>query len=209
MSRRSALLIVAVLAFAGCGDDEKAGTATTADAGSDGDDAGDDDNQDRDALRDEYVAALVATASAEEMDVFGEGTAECLAPGFVDAVGVEQFVELGLTPDDIREAGPDVDVLEGIEPTTEMAEGIADVMFECIDFGDLFAQAVAGQPEGALVTDAQWDCVNESMASNDEFRAGLVESMLADESDNVEDPFDGPLLIEILEGCDISPELLG
>ncbi len=216
MTRSFVVLCVAALSLAACGgDDDKATTTTLADVADDdrkNDDGktNDDDSDDSDSgLRDQYVDALVGSAASTDFEAFGPGALECLAPGFVDAIGVDALVDRGITPDEIREAGPDVDVLDDLEPTPEIASGLADVLFECIDFGEVFAASVGTDPSLASVTDEQWGCAGDAMESSDVLRQSLVDSMLADESDNTEDPFSGEVFASILEGCGIASDLLG
>jgi hypothetical protein len=151
-----------------------------------------------------YAAAIadsMRASMADELPV-SEGDAQCVGEGVVNVVGVEPFEEAGLTPEDIRQ-DPERDLDELItDPTPEQAEGLVDVIFECVDMGALFAagfQASAAEDD-VQVPQEKVECIGENFERNDRLRDLFARSIF-EGSDPDFDEGGAELLGEILGNC--------
>lgn len=211
------LALLVALGAAACGGDDStsepaadATDPTEGTAATDTTDATDATDAGADALRQEYIDAAIASATSDEMEsTFGPGTIECLAPGMVDVVGVETFQELGITPEDMANAGPDQDLLAGVDPTQEQAEAFTDVVFDCVDFGAMLQRIYESGPMVEGIDASAWTCVGDAIESDDTMRSAMVASILASDDEDVTDPFSTPTFASILDGCGIDASAFG
>ncbi|HET6953164.1 MAG TPA: hypothetical protein VFI47_22470, partial [Acidimicrobiales bacterium] len=140
------LVVLAVVAGAGCGSDEGAGEALG------GALVGD---------RQAYVDAIVAASEGDgELDA---GQVTCLARGYVDGVGTGVLREAGITPESIRD-DPDANPTDaGLALTTAQAEAIYDEVSGCLDVQALMVYSLttaSAMPEAAKA------CVAESLSED-------------------------------------------
>jgi len=149
----------------------------------------------------EYVAAIVASSTD-----FGEEETRCLAEGVVDIVGVEELQSNGITPDNI---GSGDGVLGDYVPAQATVDELVDMMFGCVNFGELFLQGMTGS--GLAIPDDQIRCIGSELAESQEFRDFVSASVFSDATGGT-----GPdesamqtLVVGIFETCGVDMTALG
>ena len=124
----------ALLLLVGCTDDASDGGSTTTTAAAD---AGGDTSTTRPAIDPDsieggeqaYVDAFVATyqGTGGSNPLFTETQAECLAPAWVSAIGIDRFAAAGVAPDDIENFEVGLDAVDiPAEVADEMVADITD-----------------------------------------------------------------------------------
>ena len=111
----------------------------------------------------------------------------------------------GLTPEKIAEG--DEDWVEFL-PTEAQANAMLDVMFECVDFGEMMATEMYF----ASLTRPQVECIGTGMEMNPEFRAYWLSLMTrpVDEIDTTDDTVDlQSALKDIASRCGVDPSIVG
>ncbi len=150
-------------------------TEATGETGEPSPDAGDADRQD-------YVDALASAASDD--DFATPEQSECLAEGWVDAIGVDELRAAGIAPEQFAD-GDDFQ-LDALDLDEATAGTMYDQFATCdLDLRELFLTSFG--EEGDLTPDQQ-ACVEDTF-SEDAVRASFIADILGD--DTVEDPFDG------------------
>jgi len=170
MRKPSLLVCVVVLAFAAvaCGssggsdatdttDTTKAADATTT-TESDGPPVTVDDSV-ADLTEDDYTEAFAANLSGGDKDsgqlVIGEDEAACVAPLWVDVIGVDALQAAGLTTDDVADPAFDGSVIDIDE---DQGQEMVDAFETCdVDIYALFAESLTGG-----LTPEQQSCVAEN-----------------------------------------------
>jgi hypothetical protein len=158
---------LAVAALTACGDDDDGGSATTADAAetnassSDGTSTGSTVSA-ADATEDDYLAAIERslTSGAETGQVATSSEqAECVAPKWLDTIGVDRLKEQGIAPAQI---GDDIDddgsALSDLGLTEDEGNALYDAFGDCgVDIEQQFLTAITddlNQEAAACVADA-------------------------------------------------------
>lgn len=165
-----------------------------------------DDGGSADGGEGDYVDAIAAQIEAESETESGlpvsEDEARCLATGFVDALGVDGLVDLGLDVEAI-EAGEELDESQLSE---DEARTVTDAMFECVDFTALFVESMAGSD----VSEESAECLAEGLEGSDAFRDMIVAGMLGGDAGSFEqqDPETQAAFTEIVTECLSGEELL-
>lgn len=199
MKRLLTLLAVLGLLLAACGDDDT--TTTTDDPTVDADaesaddggsaDADTDDTEAVDASDDDYVAALAADLREGESFPGTDEQIECLAGGFVEAIGgSDELAAAGVTPQELADAespeslGVDIDV-------EQVSKDLVGTFQSCdYDLIKLLAESLGEEaPEGFE------ECVRAEI-SNDEL-AEVFARAIADPGN--QDAISG--ILPTLEGC--------
>lgn len=199
MKRLLPLLAVLGLLLAACGDDDDTTTDDTVedtDAASEDDtatteDAAGTDGEPVDASDDEYVAALAADLQEGESFPGTDEQIECLAGGFVEAVGgAEELNAAGISPEELATAespeavGLDVDV-------EQVSSDLVDTFQSCeYDLIALLAESLGPDAPAGFE-----DCVRAEV-SNDEL-ARVFAGAIADpgNQDAIQE------ILPVLEGC--------
>jgi hypothetical protein len=191
--RLSALATAAAFALllGACGDDDdaepSAATETTAADGAEGD--GDGGGDGADAGVDEFVAAIVAEATEDELEVIGEERSECIARALAAAVTVERLNEGDISPEEF--AGPEFSFEdEGLELDDAQRQQLETDFAACGSAIDLFVDFL--QNAGAEVGPEQETCVREAV-TEEQAVTYFVNGLLGQEPD--------PELETALRGC--------
>jgi hypothetical protein len=182
-----AVLGAAALLAAGCG------------GGGDGGDAASSEGQ-------EYVDAIVASfneSSETGSTPISEDDARCAGEGFVETLGVDRLEEAGITPEQLRDA----DNLTAVVPdvTTEEADALVDVIYDCIDISGVFVAGFA-ESAGATLPDDTVECLAGNFENSERLREAFANSILTGEDPDFES--DTSLITEILGDCMTIEELL-
>jgi hypothetical protein len=154
----------------------------------------------------QYVAAIMASADTQ---TFKAGETKCIAEGAVDVIGVETFQKAGVTPESMTNSS-ESKLLSGFKPTEAQANALVDMMFKCVDFGTMFADAM-----GATAVSIPADklrCVGDQLEVNKAFRASLISSMLDAQTTSTDPAAGGDLesaMLEILTKCAVNLANLG
>lgn len=132
------------------------------------------------ATRDDYVDALLASLEAED-DVLPRDVAACVAPLWIDAIGVETLEDALITPEDL-ETG--TDELGDLEYPRSTAEAMVDA-FETCDM-PLTEVIVAALPAEAREDPAVADCV-EGAVEEDLLREALIAELTGEDTSDYDD----------------------
>jgi hypothetical protein len=153
-----AVLAVGLVALAGCGDDD--------DAGGDGGDVS--------AEEQPYVDAMVTSfqqGDEDELTLTAEQS-ECVAPRWVDTIGVERFEDAGIEPADISDDGDDE--LSDLGLDEEQGGELYDAFGACdVDVKGLFIESLAGEQD---LAEEDRDCLAENF-DDDLLRRVMVVSL--------------------------------
>jgi hypothetical protein len=179
MARMLALLVggAAMVLAAGCGDD-------------DDDDAGGADVSEE---AQPYVDAMVegmATADEEGDLQLDSEQAECLAPRWVETIGVERLQEAGIEPDDFAsDADPD---LSAMDLSEDEGNELYDAFGAC-DI-DLKSEFIASLAADQNLSDEDAECLRDAF-SDDFLRRIMVTSLIeGDEALDQNEELTGELL---------------
>lgn len=167
----AAILLLVVGGVAACGDDDDSdASSTTTEASSDSatdggaDDATDDTEPDAGpsdgGLRDQYVDAIVAIGSEDDLEGFTEEDRVCVAEAFVDSFGAEEIQAAGIAVEDIAEYGAPGEL--GLDFSDDQADAFYDQLTSCLDLRELLIEGALG---GELSPEAA-DCINENLTDD-------------------------------------------
>jgi hypothetical protein len=154
----------------------------------------------------QYVAAIVASAGSETFNV---DETKCVAEGAVDVIGIETFQSAGVTPEDMTNSTESA-LLPGFKPTEAQANALVDMMFKCVDFGTMFADAM-GATAVSVPTD-KLHCVGDQLEVNKAFRASLITTMLDAQTTTTDPAAGGDLesaMLEVFTKCGVNLADLG
>jgi hypothetical protein len=206
-SRRVAMAVTLAFALSGataCGSDdggsddagsETTTTAAATDAEASGDEpepetetepTGDEDPdappaEAGDADRQDYIDALAAAAGND--DFADPDQSECLAEGWIDAIGADELRDAGITPEQFADGGDEELQALGLDEDT--ADEMYDQFAACdLDLRELIIGS--SQAESGLTPDQQ-SCVEDTL-TDEALRAWFVADLLGGE--DVEDPFE-------------------
>lgn len=129
----------------------------------------------------DYADALVASYDPRSDDVFSMDVVECVAPIWVEAIGVGTFQSAGVTPGDLEHGGAGLDDVELDQAT---AETIVDALPGCgLPLFDLFVDGL-----GSDVTDdpATVACVRGAV-SETQVRDALIGQIMGSSASDPED----------------------
>lgn len=209
--RRSALLAAALavsaLALASCGSsgddgDGDEGTTTeataTTEAGANGDEGEAEPDEDvSDVTAEDYTAALQSfftTGVAEDGDlVLADGEAECVAPQWVEAIGVEAFHEAGTTTEALADPGY---AFLDLELDGATAQAMIDAFDGC--GVDIYGQLASSLTLG--LTDEQQACAVEEI--DPELANALLLTAFSSTEGDGSEAFDA-LLTQLQTACDL------
>lgn len=187
--RRLAIVVALLVIAAACGDDDGGGGS------SEGSDA--------------FVDAIALAMAADEPSLgdatLGDDDYRCMASSFVDVLGSDGLIERGLTVEAI-DGGAELDETSLTEAE---ALGIAEGVLDCVDFGTLFAEGLAGD----VISAESGECVGSALADSDVFKRLIVSEMIGGGSGD--NPFDElPIedqteIIDIVINCFSAEELAG
>lgn len=182
-SKMFALVMVAALAFSA--------TACSDDGGGGGDSAVNDQNR-------PYVDAMKESmrSSNDDDDGFAldDGQIDCLAPRFVNAIGMDKIEASGVTPEDIEVSDMD---FSAIDLTTEDGNRIYDSFGQCdINLRELMVADFASDDE---MGDAAKACM-EGVFTDENLRKFFVSSMVNGDEGMEDDPEVAPIVGQMM-GC--------
>jgi hypothetical protein len=145
-----------------------------------------------------YVDAMMLSSGESG---FSEADARCVAEGAVDIVGVQALKDAGVTPDMVASGS---ELLPDFTPTEAQANAMIDMMFGCVDFG----QMMVGQMGVQLPAD-QVQCIGDALETNETFRTFMVTTMISSTSTTV-DTTDiqtslTTAMLEIFTSCGVDP----
>lgn len=210
------LVLVGGLAAA-CGDDDSSdggdSTTTTADV----DDTttttegGDDTTTTEgggggDADEGAYVDALSGTLQDAGAD-WTTAEADCMAAAIVDVTGADLWVDSGVTPDDIANAGSSADspgILLGAGTISDdQADDILDGWEDCVDYNEKFAETLRGE---AGVEDDQIPCIAGGLEASGAVREGFKQTF----TQEVSQPDDSILqaIVTVFETCGVDTDAI-
>jgi len=152
-----------------------------------------------------YSEALAVALAAESDFPFDEKETLCIAERVVQVMGVQMFVDAGVSAEDVT-AAADFDFPE---LTEEQTAGLAEIFVDgdCVDMGALMADQMMEQSGGAL-TEEQAACIGDGMAKsdafNDAFAAGIAGQEDAESGAAIESE-----ILELIFECEIPLDALG
>ena len=146
-------------------------TTTTEVTDSEGGEDGDDDGAQQ------YVDALVSSFSPEGQEPFTQESVACLAPRWVEAIGVQTFEDAGVTPEGL---GDDGGVLSSLPITEPVAQQMVGAIVDC--GVPLVSFAIEALPSSLRDDPDAVACVEDTVAEA-EVRSKLVEAMSSDGPD--------------------------
>lgn len=152
------------------------------------DDVSDSEQEDREELSVELEEQAIALAcpqpfesalrsEAQSLEVDSEG-ADCLSTGWLEAIGVETFIDQEVSADDAH--------LEGVEMTEEQATGVVEVTEECVGMATWFAGS--WKAAGREVTAEIEECVAEEL-DVDDLQDAMVELYTTGLTDQLADVY--------------------
>jgi hypothetical protein len=152
--RSSAALVgLATLVGAGCGDDDDGGEQA-------------------------YVDAWAATLTSGDGFSVAEDEASCMSVAMMDELGTEPFEEAGVEPADIDDASDSPGELLGAgKISEEQADAILDEWEKCADLPASLAEAAVGELD---LDEAGRSCVADGLREDDLAREGLKPSFTSD-----------------------------
>jgi hypothetical protein len=178
MARTLALLIAgaAVVLATACGDDDDDGAAVTTSGTSSGT-AGTAGAADAQA----YVDAMIESfdnSDPDELQIDRE-QAQCLAPQWVETIGVDRLAAAGIEPQDFAEEG-NVD-LTAVELTEEDGNAMYDAMADCdIDVRSIF---IGSLTTGASLSEEDIQCVDDAI--DDDLLRRIMVTVLVEGDDGL------------------------
>jgi hypothetical protein len=165
---------------------------------------GGDDDSDT-ARGKEYVDAIVASNEVDEPR-FEEDEARCAAERWVDLVGVRQFEEAGVEPEDIVSAGErNVDVAALLDLTDEQADGFVDATVDCVDLGAVLTDTLAEQEALAGIPEAKLQCIGAEIEQSEAFHQALKQELLGDAAADLDFT---TMATDAFDACDVKPSEL-
>lgn len=177
-----AIALVAVLSLfaTGCGDDGGGGNAAVSD-----------ENR-------PYVDAMkesMRTSNEEDGDLeLSDDQIDCLAPRFVNAIGMDNIEAAGVTPDDIKTSDMD---FSGMDLTEEDGNRIYDSFGQCdIDLRELLMVSMADDEE---MSEATATCM-EGVFTDENLRKFMVSSMVNGDEGMEDDAEMAPIMGQLM-GC--------
>lgn len=152
-----------------------------------------------------YSEALAVALAAESDFPFDEKETLCIAERVVDVMGVQMFVDAGVSAEDVT-AAADFDFPE---LTDEQTAGLAEIFVdgECVDMGALMADQMMEQSGGALTED-QAACIGDGMAKSDAFNDAFAAGIAGQEDADADAAIESEIL-ELIVDCDIPLDAFG
>ena len=152
-----------------------------------------------------YSEALAVALGSDVNFPFDEKETLCIAQGVVDVMGLQMFLDAGVSAEDITaDAEFDFPDLTD-EQNTDLVNVFLDG--ECVDMGQLMADAMMEQSAGAL-TEEQASCIGDGIASSEGFGQVLTAEITGADSTEAEAAMEDEFLGLIME-CDIPLDSLG
>ncbi len=210
----AALVLTAPLLATGCssgGDDTGDKAAVTTDDGSTTTDGGNDTtttttkkdgggkvNVSAEAAP--YVKAMAASLSKSQNDGDLQMTpeqADCIAPRWVDTIGVDRFKEAGVTPEAIEKDDNATDFKE-FTLTKPEAEVMYDAFGQCnVNLRELMLESMAGDAE---TPEAVRKCM-EGVLTDEAIKKLMIMGLTEGDEATVDDPNDMPPELAGIMGC--------
>jgi hypothetical protein len=163
------------------------------------------DSAEGEPYSDAIVAAFQQSESEDPSPITDED-ARCAADRIVGILGAERLSNAGITPDDIASS----DNVKAAVPdlTSDEAAEITDAIYECIDFGELFAAgfAASAATDGVTLPEDKVECLGENFKNSERLREAFANSILTGEDPDFQN--DTSLITEILGDCLTIEELL-
>ena len=152
-----------------------------------------------------YSEALAVALAAESDFPFDEKQTLCIAERVVDVMGVQMFVDAGVSAEDVTAAGE----FDFPELTDEQTAGLAEIFVDgdCVDMGALMADQMMEQSEGALTED-QAACIGDGMAKSDAFNDAFAAGIAGQEDPEADAAIESEILALIVD-CDIPLDAFG
>lgn len=173
------VMALGALAFGACGDDDDGGVDVS--------------EEER-----PYVDALVASMrSGDEGDmVLTQEQAECVAPQWIDTIGVDALQDAGIEPEDIGDdSGTDLDELGLSE---DQANALFDAFDDCdVDIAGEIIESLGGD-EG--LSDEDRECLTEAF-DEELLRTIVVAGMVGGEDALTQDEDVLGKLLEVFAAC--------
>ncbi|MCE2762976.1 MAG: hypothetical protein LW627_00465 [Ilumatobacteraceae bacterium] len=153
----------------------------------------------------QYAEALAVALAAESDFPFDEKETLCIAERVVDVMGVQMFVDAGVSAEDVT-AAADFDFPE---LTEEQTAGLTEIFLdgECIDMGALMADMMMEQSAGALTED-QAACIGDGLAASESFAEVFASGVAGDESADPGTVMESEIL-QLIVDCDIPLDAFG
>lgn len=152
-----------------------------------------------------YSEALAVALGSEADFPFDEKETLCISEGIVDVMGLQMFVDAGVSAEDITsDAEFDFPDLTD-EQNTDLVNVFLDG--ECVDMGQMMADTMMEQSDGAL-TEEQASCIGDGIASSEGFGQALTAEITGADSTEADAAMEDEILGLIME-CDIPLDSLG
>ena len=152
-----------------------------------------------------YSEALAVALGSDADFPFDEKETLCISEGIVDVMGLQMFVDAGVSAEDITaDAEFDFPDLTD-EQNTDLVNVFLDG--ECVDMGQMMADTMMEQSDGAL-TEEQASCIGDGIASSEGFGQALTAEITGADSTEADAAMEDEILGLIME-CDIPLDSLG
>ena len=152
-----------------------------------------------------YSEALAVALAAESDFPLDEKETMCIAERVVDVMGVQMFVDAGVSAEDVTAAAE----FDFPELTDEQTAGLAEIFVDgdCVDMGALMADMMMEQSAGALTED-QAACIGDGMAESDAFNDAFAAGIAGQEDPEADAAIESEILRLIVD-CDIPLDAFG
>jgi hypothetical protein len=180
-------------------DEESDDTEATDDTGEDSADVGDADEQD-------YIDAMIESFDSEDPSelAFDREQAECIAPKWLDVIGVDRLKEEGISPDDLN-AENDMELSE-LNVSEDDANSMYDAFGDCdVDVRGLFLEQITADGD---LTSEQKECLSDAFDDDLVRRIMVISLVEGDEALQDDDSLMGEMF-EVMGECDVLDDLSG
>lgn len=166
---------------------------------------GGDDGGSTGSQEEAYSKALAVTLARQADWPFGEEENVCIAGRVLDLLGVQMFIDAGLSAEDVAT----VEEFDFPELTEEQEADFVEIFLDgdCIDLGAFIADDMIESSGGALSED-QAACIGDGVAESDVYKDVLVASILGREDADSDNAVESEIL-RLVTDCDIPLDLLG
>ena len=151
-----------------------------------------------------FATAMASSLSEESGLPFDADQAMCIAEGVVGVLGVQTFIDAGMSAEDVSSSGS----LDFPELTDEQSTDIAAIFLDgdCVDMGQLMADMMMQQSSG--LTAEQAKCIGDGMSDSEPFGDALVAGISGDDTEDPGAAMEA-VLMDLIGSCDIPLDAFG
>ena len=152
-----------------------------------------------------FATALASTLSEDSGLPFDQDQAMCIANGVVNVIGVDAFVEAGMSAEDVSSSGS----LDFPELTDAQTKDLAAIFLDgdCVDMGQLMSDLLLQQSSGSLTAE-QAQCLGDGMAKSEPFADALAAGIAGDDTSDPGSAMTS-VLVDLIGTCDVPMDAFG